>query len=173
MARPRKPGERYACGKLKPEQVEPFNRENMTSEARDIYEPGKVAPVGKARVRQSILDRLHEVGELNDEQHKAGVRYASLVFAYRKLVIAAPRPTVAPRSLQGFTGGGRVESGGDDDWERLNRLRGAYDAIWLNLVSGPGRPAIKLAVDQLCVANELPHSIDLAREGLDIIRNKS
>jgi hypothetical protein len=171
MARQRNSGERYPCGKLKPQQWEPINRENMTSEARDIYEPGKLRPVGKARVRQTVLDRLHEEGRLSDAQHKAGDRYANLVFAYRKLVIAAPRPTVAPRSLQGRAGG-RNEESGTEDWDRLNSLREAYDALWLALVEGNGSPAIKRAVDQLCVANELPHSFGLACIGLDIIGNK-
>lgn len=83
--RPKKAGDRYACGKLKPE---PPNAAVLAQRAQLLGSaPDKAGKVAQYQDASTPLDLALARGWLTEAQHKAGVAYAA---AYRSARLGAP-----------------------------------------------------------------------------------
>ena len=172
MARPRKDGPRFPCGKPRPENKEdvPFNMDGV--EQREVVLDQKLVLVHQ---RVPELQRLYEEGRLREHLRLAGERYIELVRQYRQDILGAPNPHAKIASMEIGYGHAEIDIEVWDievqkAWQaHVERLRDRYDEAFRALVRPYNGLMAKKTVDRLCLDNE-PIQItdmDLLRVGLE------
>lgn len=158
--RPRKDGERYACGKLKPPAPNP----RVLAERRALVGEG-----GDVRAAGHPLDLARALGWISEAQQRAGEIYGRL---YRQARLGAPEMSGGAR-LEGFELGGEADTRrlGDlsradlaDAFDRAFNVRpaanaeaiaGRAHAAWKR-VNAALRPEEQVQVFQVCVRGAWP-----------------
>jgi hypothetical protein len=155
--RPPKAGERYASGRLRPDDP------RIVALAQPHRRGEKFRLDQRA---ETPLGGLNIVGQLTDEQYEAGRQYAGVVGRYR-VVIGAPRasPSSAGILVADGLGGGAPPLSIDEAERRKREYEAAYEALW-----DAGQRAAK-AVARVAVYGEawLPGMLSELRTGLSAL----
>jgi hypothetical protein len=159
--RPKKPGNRYPCGKLVTE------REVIEARIIAFQQPHRQgAPQEKRHDPKATwpLGILNLDGTISDVQYQAGVEYGGTVRRYRAHFLADV-PDPSPSSIAGFMqpgrGGGKAMDPG-----AARELKHAYDAAFERLMEAGQRSA--RAVARMAVFGEpCPVEFKQLRDGLD------
>ncbi len=141
MGRLRKEGERYACGKRKP---------NQSADAGDTVALRNrvIDLMSKARKLGTVQDMLWVHKKINSDQFGAAIWYDEQRHAYQK---AVGSPGRARESVSGVLSGMTPE----EAEKRVSGLVRRFDAL-LDLLSDDQKRALRVIEDQVFDFRELP-----------------
>ena len=156
--RPKKPGARHACGKLKEGQ-----HDGADVRAPTLWRRIKdtVVAAGAHPYAGTALGKLSLFGVLNDAEVAAGFRVAEIVGRYHRLVTGAkPYTAASPAYEKGFGAAVDPDEIGDAATiaraqERVQRARKSYERMMRLVPPGPAE-AILIA---LCIEDKEPNSL--------------
>jgi hypothetical protein len=156
--RKRKMGERYACGKLKPQGAGPAHTPELEARRRDAVGAHWQQPQAGYALGQLLL-----TGKISARQHDAGDKFGKLWREWQGMAGVPPRQPSTDRGAPG-----EIDPA---VWERVKATVGGALAC---LDGCDPKALVKAAVDSCCLDDYWPQTatvmgLDALRTGLDAL----